>query len=117
MSGEHRGFFSRLLEEGNLRLDITRHQAFLGKNELRLTNTEFRVLRFLMENKGAVLSRTVLLDEIWGENYSFTTRAMDVCIARLREKIGRDAIETVRGIGYRLKYYELSEHSNKTRRP
>ena len=104
---------SEVLHKGNLRLDITRHQVFLREKEIHLTNTEFRVLRFFMESKGTVLSRTALLDEIWGEDYSFTTRAMDVCVARLREKIGRDVIETVRGIGYRLKYPELSDGSNK----
>ena len=74
-----------VLQERDLRLFPMRHQAFLGEKELHLTNTEFRLLQFLMENKNAVLSRMALLDEIWDEDYSVTSRAMDVCIARLRE--------------------------------
>ncbi len=92
-----------ILEDGNLKLDTARHQAFLRGKLLSLTYTEFKLLQFLMENKGLSLSRISLLDEVWEEDYSFTTRIVDVYIARLREKIGPDRIETVRGIGYRFK--------------
>ncbi len=92
-----------IIENGNLKLDTARHQAFREEKLLSLTYTEFRLLQFLMENKGLALSRISLLDEVWEEDYSFTTRIVDVYIARLREKIGLDRIETVRGIGYRFK--------------
>ena len=92
-----------IIENGNLKLDTARHQAFREEKLLSLTYTEFRLLQFLMENKGLALSRISLLDEVWEEDYSFTTRIVDVYIARLREKIGLNRIETVRGIGYRFK--------------
>ena len=92
-----------VIENGNLKLDTAKHQAFREEKLLSLTYTEFRLLQFLMENKGLALSRISLLDEIWEEDYSFTTRIVDVYIARLRERIGTDRIETVRGIGYCFK--------------
>ena len=92
-----------VIENGNLKLDTTKHQAFRKEKLLSLTYTEFRLLQFLMENKGLALSRISLLDEIWEEDYSFTTRIVDVYIARLRERIGTDRIQTVRGIGYCFK--------------
>ena len=91
------------MENGNLRLDTARHKAFLRCKPLSLTYTEFKLLEFFIQNKELALSRTTLLDEVFGEDYSFTTRTVDVYVARLRDKIGKEQIETIRGIGYRFK--------------
>jgi len=91
------------MENGDLRLDTARHKASLRGKSLSLTYTEFKLLEFFIQNKGLALSRVTLLDEVFGEDYSFTTRTVDVYVARLRDKIGKEQIETIRGIGYRFK--------------
>ncbi|NQS89825.1 response regulator transcription factor [Patescibacteria group bacterium] len=91
------------MENGNLKLDTARHKASLRGESLSLTYTEFKLLEFFIQNKGLALSRVTLLDEVFGEDYSFTTRTVDVYVARLRDKIGKEQIETIRGIGYRFK--------------
>lgn len=73
-----------------------------------LTYTEFELLQLLLQNRGRVLSREVLLDKIWGSDYFGDARTVDVHIRHLREKIEKDPgkpefIETVRGVGYRFR--------------
>lgn len=87
---------------GNLRMDVERHRVFLGNKELELTYKEFELLKYLIKNRGRVLKRDFLLDEIWGYDTAVETRTVDVHIRRLRMLIGEDYIETVRGIGYRF---------------
>ena len=81
---------------------MERHRVFLGNNELELTYKEFELLKYLIKNRGRVLKRDFLLDEIWGYDTAVETRTVDVHIRRLRMLIGEDYIETVRGIGYRF---------------
>ncbi len=80
----------QIMESGDLRLDTARHKAFLRGKPLSLTYTEFKLLEFFIQNKELALSRMTLLDEVFGEDYSFTTRTVDVYVARLRDKIGRE---------------------------
>ena len=77
----------------------------MGKQEVRLTALEFKLLQHLLNNKGRVSTRDMLLDQVWGYDAALTTRTVDTHIKRLREKLGKagDYIETIRGIGYRLK--------------
>ena len=92
------------LEHGSLRLDPDRHRCFVDDTEVTLTAKEFDLLRCLMSRPGRVLTRDVLLEEVWGADISVTTRTVDTHLKRLREKLG-DAgvlIETVRGVGYRF---------------
>ncbi len=93
------------LRAGELEVDIRRHAVTAGKNEIALTPLEFKLLVTLMQKKGVVLSRDQLLENIWDISAEVTTRTIDVCIKRLREKLGnlREYIETVRGFGYRFK--------------
>ena len=96
------------LEAGDLTLDLVRRRAMLGGEELQLRHKEFNLLAELMRNQGAVLSRDLLLERVWGYDYEGdTTRTVDVHIRWLREKIEADPsnpqrIQTVRGIGYRF---------------
>ncbi len=79
---------------------------FVAMRFFQLTYKEFELLRTLAENKGKVLSRNYLLDEIWGYDYYGETRTVDVHIRHLRKKIETNDhkyIETVRGIGYKVK--------------
>ncbi|HEY0389624.1 MAG TPA: response regulator transcription factor [Gaiellales bacterium] len=71
-------------------------------DEVSLTPTEYRLLLMLAENAGIVLSRERLLEEVWGYVWAGDTRLVDMHVRRLRGKVGHDAIETVRGAGYKM---------------
>jgi len=98
---------SERLESGNLWLDPRRRTAMLRDAPLHLKPREFDLLQYLMRHKGIVLSRDALLREVWGYDFAFDTRTIDVHIRWLRSKIEEDPakptrIETVRGHGYRF---------------
>lgn len=88
----------------NVTLNTARHKVFINKKEIPLTAMEFKLLFTLMQRKGRVQSRDVLLNDVWDMDASITTRTIDTHIKRLRKKMGRagSMIETVRGIGYTL---------------
>lgn len=87
---------------GRLALN-TKNQTVLAQNiELRLTQKEFLLLQLFMRNKGIVLSRELLLDRIWGNDYEGDERTLDTHIRRLRSKIGKEYITTFIGMGYRM---------------
>jgi two-component system OmpR family response regulator len=92
---------------GNLRLDPARRTAFRDGEPLTLTAREFTILESLMRRPGGVLSREEILEQAWGEREEPMSNTIDVLIGRLRRKIdapGRSSrIETVRGMGYRLR--------------
>ena len=96
------------LSFGRLSIDPSRFQVKVGQDEIRLTAIEFKLLKYLMSNKGRVSTRDMLLDQVWGYEAALTTRTVDTHIKRLREKLGKvgDYIETIRGIGYRFKEKE-----------
>lgn len=92
------------LKVGDVELDRTAHRVLRGFREVRLGPTEFRLLEFLMESPGRVLSRTQLLDGVWGRDAFVDERTVDVHVGRLRKALirgkERDPIRTVRGAGY-----------------
>jgi DNA-binding response OmpR family regulator len=86
---------------GAVTLDITRRRAFRSDEEIALTATEFELLAFLMRRPGRVLTREVLLSEVWGYSSIAGQRTVDVHVAQLRAKFGEASpIRTVRGVGY-----------------
>lgn len=91
---------------GNVKIDLTAHSVFVSGENVELTLKEFELLRLLMKNKGKVLTRDMLLENIWGYDFDGETRTVDVHIRSLRAKLGEngDIIETVRGVGYRTKF-------------
>jgi two-component system OmpR family response regulator len=95
------------VEVGNLRLDPAAHRVWRGQTELDLSAKEFALLELLMRRPGNVLTRGQLLEGAWDMAYERRSNIVDVYIRHLREKIdrpfGSDTIETVRGVGYRLK--------------
>ena len=95
------------VEVGDLRLDPAAHRAWRGQTELELSAKEFALLELLMRRPGNVLTRGQLLEGAWDMAYERRSNIVDVYIRHLREKIdrpfGSDTIETVRGVGYRLK--------------
>ncbi len=95
------------LESGDLALDLVSHKAQRGGDPLTLAPKEFDLLAELIRHRGAVLSRDLLLERVWGFDFAGDTRTVDVHIRWLREKIEPDPanpnrIQTVRGIGYRF---------------
>lgn len=92
------------LAHGNIRLKVSRHEVQENGRKVELTLKEFELLRYLMENKGIVLSRDQILTKIWGYDFDGETRTVDVHVRTLRQKMGISGsyIETVRGVGYRM---------------
>lgn len=95
---------ARLLVAGEICVDERAHSVFVGEREVQLTLKEYQLLCLLMKNRGAVLTRDVLLENIWGYGNESETRTVDVHIRTLRQKLGAAGamIETVRGVGYRM---------------
>lgn len=93
-----------ILKYGPVTIDVGRHSVFVNDLEVRLTAKEFLLLRYLVEHRGRVLSRDLLLTDVWGYQYTGGTRTVDVHIRRLREKLPllAEAITTVKQFGYKL---------------
>jgi DNA-binding response OmpR family regulator len=90
------------LRVGRLVLDVAGRQARVGDIVADLSDREFRLLQFLMRHGGQVVSRQRLLSEVWGYDFDPRSNVVDVCVRRLRRRLGPDApIETVRNAGYR----------------
>jgi two-component system, OmpR family, response regulator len=96
-----------VLEAGDLRLDPATRKASRGGSEIALSQKEYALLETLMRRPGVALSRLQLLEHAWDDTYENRSNVIDVYIGYLREKIdrpfGTDTIETVRGVGYRLR--------------
>ena len=95
-----------VLKADDIQVNVNKHIVTKNGTEIELTLKEFQILKLLIENRGNVLTRTFLLDKIWGYDYYGETRTLDVHIRHLRKKIGDDDakyIETIRGVGYKIK--------------
>ncbi len=92
------------LTYGPLSVDVDRHLVRVHDDEVKLTAKEFMLLQYLMQHRGRVLSRDLLLSDVWGYSYTGGTRTVDVHVRRLREKLPllTDAIVTVKQFGYKL---------------
>ena len=98
----------RELTCGKLRISVGRHEVFYGEEKIELTRKEFELLLYLAENKGMVMSRNQILGHVWGYDFDGETRTVDVHVRSLRQKLGKagEMLETVRGVGYRLRGQE-----------
>jgi DNA-binding response OmpR family regulator len=93
----------RVLRGGSVVLDIARRQARVADRIADLSDREFRLLHHLLVHAGEVVSRERLLAEVWGYDFDPGSNVVEVCVRRLRQKLGPEAaIETVRNAGYRL---------------
>jgi two-component system, OmpR family, alkaline phosphatase synthesis response regulator PhoP len=93
-----------ILHVGAITMDLTRHTVTDAGQDVKLTAKEFVLLQYLLEHRGRVLSRDLLLGDVWGYRYTGGTRTVDVHVRRLREKIPMlvDALVTVKQFGYKL---------------
>lgn len=87
----------------DLVINRDRYLVLRGGTEFQLPRKEFEVLFFLASRKGKVIDRQTLLNEVWGANVFVIDRTVDVHIRKIREKLGEQYIETVKGVGYRFK--------------
>jgi DNA-binding response OmpR family regulator len=94
---------STVLQAGGLALDVARRQARVGSYTIDLSDREFRLLHHLVEHAGEVVTRDSILSAVWGYHFDPRSNVVDVCVRRLRLKLGDEApIETVRHAGYRI---------------
>ena len=91
-----------VLKAGDLILDVGRLEANIGHGPVALTRLEFMLLRELMEHPGQSVGKVQLLASVWGYDFDPGSNVVDVCVRRLRSKLGFDLIKTVRGEGYQL---------------
>ncbi|MDR1949019.1 MAG: response regulator transcription factor, partial [Spirochaetaceae bacterium] len=100
-------------EQGKLRLDAERHEAWCGEGRMDLSATEFALLQHFLSHPGRVFSRNHIIAAIRGPDYPVTDRSVDVQILALRKKLGEagDMIETIRGVGYRFRGGQGYENS------
>ena len=96
---------SPVLERHGIRVRTEAHSAEVGGEMLNLTATEFRLLEDLLRHAGSVRTREQLLNNVWGYSFEGYARTVDTHVRRLRAKLGDAApmLETVRGVGYRIK--------------
>jgi DNA-binding response OmpR family regulator len=92
---------SRYLEYDGVRLDRHRRVVSSNGSTVALSTKEFLLLEYLMRKQGEVCPRAELLQEIWGYHFDPGTNVLDVYVRRVRRKVGRDLIETIRNVGYR----------------
>jgi two-component system OmpR family response regulator len=90
------------LRAGGLRLDLARLQADAGTGPVPLTRLEFLLLRMLMDHAGQPVPKERLLASVWGLEFDPRSNVVDVCVRRLRSKLGFELIRTVHGAGYQL---------------
>ena len=105
--GEATSEVSGVITAGPISIDIDRHLVMINGAATSLPLKEFELLEFLLRNKGRVLTRTQLIDRVWGSDYFGDTKTLDVHIKRLRAKIESDPanpvyIQTIRGLGYKF---------------
>ncbi|HJL19359.1 MAG TPA: response regulator transcription factor [Sandaracinaceae bacterium LLY-WYZ-13_1] len=93
------------IKVGPVVIDVAAHEVAVEGRPVKLTHQEFELLKFLASNRGRVFSRQQLLERVWGVSYYGGSRTVDIHVRRLRMKLGKDdvPIETVRGVGYKMK--------------
>jgi two-component system, OmpR family, response regulator len=96
------GRTSSEITHGDVVLDTSSAKVTRAGQPVTLTGHEFRVLAYLMHNKGRVVSRTELTEHVYAQDFDRDSNTIEVFIGRLRRKLGPDLIETVRGLGYRI---------------
>jgi DNA-binding response OmpR family regulator len=94
---------SPVLRYGDLALDSSTRRVLVGDREVDVSGREFALLDTLLRHAGQVLTREQLLSQVWGYDFEPGSNVVDVYVRYLRRKVGTDRIETIRGVGYRLR--------------
>jgi len=106
LSRRNKAMESDILKVGDLTLDPGTHEVFRGRKPIMLSATEFKLLKYLMENTNRIASRTLILENVWGFDFSPESNLVEVYIKYLRDKIDKGAkkelIHTTHGVGYRV---------------
>ena len=97
------GHASNEIECGPVRLDTKSGRVTVGGNPVKLTSHEYRVLEYLMHHRDRVVSRSELIEHLYDQDFDRDSNTIEVFVGRLRKKMGIDMIETVRGMGYRMR--------------
>jgi len=105
--GDNSNTVEGVITAGPVRIDVERHQVSINDQLVSLPLKEFELLEFLVRNSGRVLTRSQLIDRVWGSDYFGDTKTLDVHVKRLRAKIETDPanpvfIQTIRGLGYKF---------------
>ena len=104
-----KGPAARKLAHRSLCLDLDGYKAAVNGETIELTGREFALLRVLLQNRGRVLTRQMLLNRVWGYDFYGDERIVDTHIKNLRKKLGVDYIETIRGVGYRIDWEDTEK--------
>ena len=102
-NGEQETQAANIIAVGDITINLDSREVRQGSDAVTLTRTEFELLLFLARHAGRVFTRDELLDQVWGYNHYPTTRTVDTHILQLRQKLAGIEIETLRGVGYRMK--------------
>lgn len=87
---------------GNVRLDTRNSKVTLDGSSVKMTAQEFKLLSYMMHHKGEVISRTVLTEHLYDQDFDRDSNTIEVFVTRVRKKLGGELIQTIRGLGYRL---------------
>lgn len=90
------------LECGPLRVDTRTSRVTVNGSAVKLTSLEYRLIEYLIHHQGRIISRTELVEHLYDQDFDRDSNTIEVFVGRLRRKLGKDMIETVRGLGYRL---------------
>ncbi len=90
------------LECGSVRVDTRSSRVTVNGRAVKVTSLEYRLLAYMMHHQGRVISRTELVEHLYDQDFDRDSNTIEVFVGRLRRKLGKDVIETVRGLGYRL---------------
>jgi len=91
-----------IVQVGELTLNLSNHKVQFQNKEIELSLKEFKLLETFVRNRGQILSRVQLLNQVWGYSYDPGSNIVDVYVGAVRKKLASDVIETVRGMGYRF---------------
>lgn len=97
---------NQVLTLGEISLNLRNYQVFSQKKEVQLTQREFDLLKYLLQNKGKVCTRTDIIKDVWNIHFEYDSGVIDVNINALRRKLGigsEQCIQTIRGVGYMAK--------------
>lgn len=95
---------TKKLRQINLELDQISHKVCLGEKEVVLNRKEYALLELFLANSKQVLSKAVLAEKIWREDKVLVGNTIETTLSRLRKKIGKNLIKTIKGVGYRMEY-------------